>query len=99
MYAAARESLAVGSGRLAVRGLRASISASTMRLKVMAVLRADTMQTRMRKSWPRCGQPRPWISLSAERKVAIMREGQGEDGVRELHHLGPGADVLNRCAH
>ena len=44
----------VTSSRLAVRGLRASSLRSTMRLKAMANVRADTIATVTRSSEPHC---------------------------------------------
>src|SRR5690242_8807695 len=51
------ESAPVGIARMAVRGLAASYSASTRRLKAIAAERAPTIATTIQKSWRAEGKP------------------------------------------
>src|SRR5687767_8401600 len=61
-----------GRARFAVRGFKASRRASRRRLEAMATVRAVTMQTRMRRSWPIFGRP------CAARKVASSAQGRAK---------------------
>ena len=58
VHAPARVTRPAGRWRVAVRGLSASNRRSTMRLKAMAQLRAQTMAARMRPNVRQPGQPR-----------------------------------------
>ncbi len=58
-----RERVPAGRARVAVRGFLASMSASTRRLKAMAAVRAETMQTTIQNRTGRRGMP--WAASTA----------------------------------
>ena len=75
-----------GMWRMRVRGLRASISASRIRLNAIAAERAPTIATTIQSSfWPNTA--RVQVTRPERQQRARERERQREHGVLELDHL------------
>ena len=82
----ARVSSPAGRWRIFVRGLRASISASSTRLNAIATERAATIATTIQTSFSARSFARESFIAPGEQRAG-QRERQREDGMLELDHL------------